>query len=125
MITHNSLTRNTAAYIVNLIISVEQYFLQRAYFNNRSSSEGPCYGEDMVQDSSVGPAIRLFSGGLDIKKAWTATHFCTNNKAPGYRKAMSKIIYTVGKKIKISHNLKSKEIKIMFKSSHSMKKAKN
>lgn len=69
MIPHNSLTRNTAAYIVNLIISVEQYFLQRAYFNNRSSSEGPYYGEDMVQDSSVGPAIRLFSGGLDIKKA--------------------------------------------------------
>lgn len=37
MIPHNSLTRNTAAYIVNLIISVEQYFLQRAYFNNRSA----------------------------------------------------------------------------------------
>ena len=73
----------------------------------------------------MGHAVGLFSGGLDIKNASTATHLCTNNKTAGYCKAMSKIIYTVGKKIKISHNLKSKEIKIMFKSSPSMKKAKN
>lgn len=127
MIPHNPLTGKTPAYIViYVIIRIEQYFcreptstigaLQRDHAMVRTWS---------IQDSSVGPVIRLFSGGLDIKKAWTATHLCTNNKAAGYCKAMSKIIYTVGKKIKISHNLKSKEIKIMFKSSHSMKKAKN
>lgn len=96
--------------------------IEQLFFNNRSSSEGACYGEDMAQDSSVGPCCSALQQRVKYKNAWSATHLCTNNKAAGYCKAMSKIIYRVGKKIKISHNLKSKEIKMMFSKKKKIKK---